>query len=86
MQLTQEIITALNAKYNADKAKANANLINFFNNPVAVGEHPDIVGEADKLIDTLAHAEGKVDVLTKIVESINTKAETDAKDESSDNR
>ena len=84
MQLTQEIITALNAKYNADKAVANANLINYFNNPVAVGEHPDIVAEADKLIDALAHAEGKVEVLTKIVDTINAKA--NAEDESSDNR
>ena len=84
MQLTQEIITALNAKYNADKAAANANLINYFNNPAAIGEHPDIVAEADKLIDALAHAEGKVDVLTKIVESIN--AQKTAADESSDNR
>ena len=87
MQMTQEIITALNAKYNAEKAAANANLAIFFQNPVGVGEHPDVVAEADKLIDSIAHADGKIHVLNMIVDTINKNA-PDGEDvnESGDNR
>tara|TARA_Y100000593_G_scaffold93989_1_gene190973 strand:- start:671 stop:904 length:234 start_codon:yes stop_codon:yes gene_type:complete len=75
--LTQEMITALNAKYQAEIAAARANLLNYLQNPVAVGEHPDLVSEIDKLISAIATAEGKLTTLTTLVNALN---------ESGDNR
>ena len=71
MILTQEIISALNAKYTAQKLEANTNLINYFNNPSGIGEHPNIVGEVDKLISQIAEAQGKMDIVETIVKLIN---------------
>ena len=79
--MTQEIIDSLIAKYNADIIIARTNLNNYFKNSVGVGEHPDIVSEADKLIDAIATAEGKVESLRKVVESFRK-----AQNESSNNR
>ena len=84
MQLTQQIISALTAKYSASRAEALANLNNYFENPVGVGEHPNIVAEADKLISAIAETDGKVESLKAIVELINENRS--AQNESSDNR
>ena len=65
--MTAELINALAAKLNADKLKAFANLTNYMNNPVGVGEHPDIVEECEKLIDAIATAEGKIEVLNQLL-------------------
>ena len=48
--MTQELITALETRYQADIAEAKANLQNYLSNSVGVGEHPNIVAECDKLI------------------------------------
>ena len=82
--MTQPIIDALHAKFQAEKLKAQANLQNYFNNSVGVGEHPDIIAEADKLIEAISSANGKIDVLKGIVEFANQKAQTGV--EGSDNR
>ncbi len=65
--MTAEIMNALAAKLNADKLKAFANLTNYMNNPVGVGEHPDIVEECEKLVDAIASAEGKIEVLNQLL-------------------
>ena len=65
--MTTEIVNALAAKFNADKLKAFANLTNYMNSPVGVGEHPDIVAECEKLIDTIAAADGKIEVLNQLL-------------------
>jgi uncharacterized protein (DUF342 family) len=68
--MTQQIIDALIAKYNADIMIARANLSNYFNNSAAVGEHPNIVKECDKLLSKIADAEGKVESLRKIIQGM----------------
>ena len=68
--MTQEIIDALIAKYNADIIVARTNLNNYMKNSVGVGEHPDIITECDKLVENIAAAEGKVDTLRKFVETL----------------
>ena len=83
MEMTQQIIQALHAKYQADKLVVQTNITNYFNNSVGVGEHPDIITECDKLIDNLAAIDGKIQVLEDIVSSINKAA---SNNESSDNR
>ena len=64
--MTTEIINALNAKFNADKLTAFANLTNYMNNS-AVGEHPDIVAEAEKLVAAIADADGKLQTLSQLL-------------------
>jgi len=77
MELTQQTLSALQAKYQAIILESKTNLTNYFVNSVAVGEHPNIVAEVDKLIAQISDAEGKMETLTKLVNEIN---------ESSDNR
>ena len=91
--MTQQIIDALIAKYNADIMISRANLFNYLNNSTAVGEHPDIVTECDKLLSKISEAEGKIESIRKIVQSIRPKETvTDLRNpiktgnESSDNR
>ena len=62
-----ELINALTSKFNADKLKAFANLTNYMNNPAAIGEHPDLVAECEKLIADIADADGKIDALNQLL-------------------
>ena len=62
-----DIIQALNAKFQADKLKAIANLSNYLNSPAGVGEHPDIVSECEKLVEAIASADGKIESLNEIL-------------------
>ena len=58
-----EKVNALVLTYQADLQVAKANLLNYLNNSVGVGEHPDIVGECAKLVDKMEHAKGCLDLL-----------------------
>ena len=44
------ILDALEKKYNAEIAEADATIKVYLENPVGIGEHPQIVDEADKQI------------------------------------
>ena len=81
--MTQQIIDALVAKYQAKKLEALTNLNIYFTAAVGVGEHPNIVEEVDKLISQVSDAEGKIATLRSIVNQLN---EIAAQNESSDNR
>lgn len=70
--MTQELITALETRYQADIAEAKANLQNYLSNSVGVGEHPNIVAECDKLITQITDADGKLAILKSMVDAINT--------------
>ena len=50
------ILDALYAIYTADELQATANLNNYLNNAAGIGEHPDIVAEAKKLIEKIGAA------------------------------
>ena len=65
--MTQELINALSAKFNADKLKAFANLTNYINNPAGIGEHPDVVSECEKLVGEIADADGKIAALNELL-------------------
>ena len=69
--MTNEIINALTAKFNADKLKAFANLTNYLSNPAGIGEHPDIVGECEKLLDDISTADGKLETLQQLLSNKN---------------
>ena len=68
--MSKQIVDALQAKYIAEKLEAIANLQNYLSNSVGVGEHPNVVAEADKLITQITDADGKLAVLKSMVEAL----------------
>ena len=50
------ILDALYAIYTADELQASANLNNYLNNAAGIGEHPDVVVEAKKLVEKIGSA------------------------------
>ena len=59
------MLDALRKKYEADIAHAKANIEVYLKHPVGIGEHSDLVTAVDELIDNMAHAEDKLEVLNK---------------------
>ena len=57
---------ALEAKYEAQIAEAEATLAIYFHNSVGIGEHPQHLEEMDKLISQLAEAQDKLEALNQI--------------------
>ena len=54
----QFTIDAVNAHFNAQKARAVANLNNYVFKSAGITEHPDAVAEVIKLIEDVSHADG----------------------------
>ena len=59
------MLNALKLQYEADIAKAKANIQIYLDNPAGIGEHPDLASAVDSQIDALSHAEDKLEVLMK---------------------
>jgi len=57
------ILSALEDRYNAQISEADATLKIYLEKPVAIGEHPQHVDEADKLVEKIANAEEKLRIL-----------------------
>jgi hypothetical protein len=57
------IIDALEKKYEAQMAQAEANVKVYMENPVGVGEHPNIVQEVEKLLKQIKDAKEMLDEL-----------------------
>ena len=57
------ILDALEDRYNAQLSEAEATLKIYLEKPVGIGEHPQHVDEADKLIEKIATAEEKLKIL-----------------------
>ena len=57
------ILQALEDKYNAQISEAEATLKIYLEKPVGLGEHPQHIEEADKLVDKIAQAEEKIKVI-----------------------
>ena len=64
-QSNNPLYKALEKMYIDDIASANATMIIYFDNPVAIGEHPQHLIELDKLLEQLSTAEEKLENLTK---------------------
>ena len=54
---------ALLHQYNSELLSAKSSLLVYFNNSVGIGEHPQHLEEMDKLIDKMASAQDKLDIL-----------------------
>lgn len=57
------ILEALEKKYDAEIAEADATLKVYLENPVGIGEHPQIVEEADKQIAKICRNKEKLEEL-----------------------
>jgi|TARA_R100000988_G_scaffold77946_1_gene41854 hypothetical protein len=57
------ILEALEKRYEAQIAEADATIKIYFENSVGIGEHPQHIDEVDKLIEKIATAEEKLQVL-----------------------
>ena len=65
MVMRDKIKKALQSKYEGEIAEAQVNVEVFLENPVGVGEHPDIIEAMDTQMHRIAEAEDKLLVLEK---------------------
>ena len=58
-----ELMKALQKKYESDIAVAKANIEVYLKNPAGIGEHPDIVEAVNSQVQHIADAEDNLEVL-----------------------
>ena len=61
--MMNKLLQASIDKYQAEISEALAILEVYFNNPVGIGEHPDLLTEIDKYIEKLDSAQSKLKTL-----------------------
>ena len=61
--IKRAIVDALEARYNAQIAEAEATIKIYIEQSVGIGEHPQHIDEVDKLIQKIAEAEEKLGIL-----------------------
>ena len=61
--MRRAILNALRARYEAEIAEADATVNIYLENSVGIGEHPQHIDEVNKLIDKIAQAKEKIEVL-----------------------
>ena len=61
------ILSALASKYSAELEVLAVNIENYLSGSVGVPEHPDLVGEVDKLIEQVAAAEEKLRIVNDLL-------------------
>jgi hypothetical protein len=61
--MRRAILEALRLKYEAEIAEADATANIYLDNSVGIGEHPQHIEEVNKLIDKIAQAKEKLEVL-----------------------
>lgn len=61
------ILNALASKYSAELEVLAVNIENYLSGSVGVPEHPDLVGEVDKLIEQVAAAEEKLRIVNDLL-------------------
>jgi len=61
--MRKAILDALEARYEAQILEADATIKIYLDSSVGIGEHPQHIDEVDKLIEKIANAEEKIQVL-----------------------
>ena len=61
--MIKAILEALEAKYNAQIAEADATIKIYLENSVGIGEHPQHIEEIDKQLQKIADAQEKLEVI-----------------------
>tara|TARA_Y100000389_G_scaffold5837_1_gene5601 strand:- start:45 stop:257 length:213 start_codon:yes stop_codon:yes gene_type:complete len=59
------ITTALVAEAMGNIAKAKVNVEIYLQNPVGIGEHPDVLAAIQEQLDIIAHEEERISVIAK---------------------
>ena len=59
------IVKAMLQKYQGEIAEAKANIEIYMNNPVGIGEHPDVLDAINSQVLKIATAEENIQVLQK---------------------
>ena len=60
-----KILDALRSDANGNIAKAKTNIEVYLENPVGIGEHPDVLGAIQDQLDVIAHEEERIEVIDK---------------------
>ena len=60
-----KILEALHADADGNIAKAKANIEVYLENPVGIGEHPDVLAAIQEQLDIIAHEEERIEVIQK---------------------
>ena len=68
--MKKAILTALEDRYKAQISEADATLKIYLENSVGIGEHPQHIDEADKLIQKIANAEENLKVLEEFGDAV----------------
>ena len=58
-----QILAALRSDANGNIAKAKANIEVYLENPVGIGEHPDVLAAIQEQLDIIAHEEERIEVI-----------------------
>ena len=61
--MKRALIDALQARYEAEIAEADATINIYLTNSVGIGEHPQFIDEIDKQVQRIADAQEKIAVL-----------------------
>ena len=61
--MKRAMLEALESRYQAEIAEADATIQIYLTNSVGIGEHPQHIDEVNKLIDKIAQAKEKLEVL-----------------------
>ena len=70
--MKRALIDALQAKYEAEIAEADATINIYLTNSVGIGEHPQFIDEIDKQVQRIADAQEKIEVLKSFEPEKNT--------------
>ena len=62
-KIIEKMYEALCLKYRSEMAEAEATILIYFNNPVAIGEHPQHIEEMDSLVEKMVNAKDKLEML-----------------------
>ena len=61
--MKRALLQALEDRYNAEISNADATIQIYLNNSVGIGEHPQHLDEIDKLVQKIADAQEKLQVI-----------------------
>ena len=61
--MRRALLQALEDRYNAEISNADATIQIYLNNSVGIGEHPQHLDEIDKLVQKIADAQEKLQVI-----------------------
>mgnify|MGYP001501010460 FL=1 len=65
MSVKVELLKSLKLKYEQEIQQNKATMLIYLNNPVGIGEHPQHLEEMDTLIDKMATAKDKLEILNE---------------------